>query len=108
MLIRLAFRQNNFLKRLYPAGGSSGYEYELYHVENFISLSFPPSGIRPAGQILSVPTVFGCNLHIRDELMSDAFASLPEQEQSILLLYCVLKLTDGEIGSIAGMYRSAV
>ena len=44
MLIRLAFRQNNFLKRLYPAGGSSGYEYELYHVENFISLSFPPSG----------------------------------------------------------------
>ena len=33
MLIRLAFHQNNFLKKsLCPAGGSSGHEYELYHV----------------------------------------------------------------------------
>ena len=53
-------------------------------------------------------TAFGCDLHIRDELVADAFASLPEQEQSILILYCVLELTDGEIGSIAGMSRSAV
>ena len=53
-------------------------------------------------------TAFGCDLHIRDELMADAFASVPEQEQSILILYCVLELTDGEIGSIAGMSRSAV
>ena len=53
-------------------------------------------------------TAFGCDLHIRDELVAEAFASLPEQEQSILILYCVLELTDGEIGGIAGMSRSAV
>ena len=52
-------------------------------------------------------TAFGCDLHIRDELVAEAFASLPEQEQSILILYCVLELTDGEIGGIAGMSRSA-
>ena len=53
-------------------------------------------------------TAYGCDLNIRDELVTDAFASLPEREQSILILYCVLELTDGEIGSIAGMSRSAV
>ena len=53
-------------------------------------------------------TAFGYDLHIRDELVADAFASLPEREQSILILYCVLGLTDGEIGRIAGMSRSAV
>ena len=53
-------------------------------------------------------TVFGCDLYIRDELVAAAFASLPEREQSILILYCVLELTDGEIGGIAGMSRSAV
>lgn len=53
-------------------------------------------------------TAFGCNLHIRDELVADAFVSLPEQEQSILILYCVLELADGEIGGLVGMSRSAV
>lgn len=53
-------------------------------------------------------TAFGCDLHIRDELVADAFASLPEREQSILILYCVLELTDGEIGRIAEMSRGAV
>lgn len=53
-------------------------------------------------------TAFGCDLHIRDGLVADAFASLPEREQSILILYCVLGLTDGEIGRIAEMSRSAV
>ena len=53
-------------------------------------------------------TAFGCDLHIRDELVADAFASLPEREQGILILYCVLELTDGEIGSIARMSRSSV
>lgn len=53
-------------------------------------------------------TAYGYTLHIRDELVADAFASLPEWEQSILILYCVSELTDGEIGSIAGMSRSAV
>lgn len=55
-----------------------------------------------------VLTALGCDLHIRDELVADAFASLPEREQSILILYCVLGLTDGEIGRIAEMSRSAV
>ena len=48
-------------------------------------------------------TAYGYTLHIRDELVADAFASLPEQEQGILILYCVLELTDGEIGVIARM-----
>ena len=51
---------------------------------------------------------FGCDLHIRDERVADAFASLPEREQSILILYYVLGLTDGEIGRIAEMSRSTV
>ena len=53
-------------------------------------------------------TAYGYTLHIRDELVAHAFASLPEQEQGILILYCVLELADGEIGSLVGMSRSAV
>ena len=53
-------------------------------------------------------TAYGYTLHIRDELVADAFASLPEQEQGILILHCVLELADGEIGSLVGMSRSAV
>ena len=53
-------------------------------------------------------TAYGYALHIRDELVADAFASLPEQEQGILILHCVLELADGEIGSLVGMSRSAV
>ena len=53
-------------------------------------------------------TAYGYTLHIRDELVADAFASLPEREQGILILYCVLELTDCEIGSIARMSRSSV
>ena len=53
-------------------------------------------------------SAFGYDLHIRDELVADAFASLPEQEQGILILHCVLELADGEIGSLVGMSRSAV
>ena len=48
-------------------------------------------------------TAYGYALHIRDELVADAFASLPEQEQGILILYCVLELADGEIGGLVGM-----
>lgn len=53
-------------------------------------------------------TAYGYALHIQDELVAEAFASLPEQEQSILILYCVLELADSEIGGIAGMSRSTV
>jgi DNA-directed RNA polymerase specialized sigma subunit len=41
-------------------------------------------------------------------LWPKAFATLPEQEQSILILHCVLDMADGEIGSLMGMSRSAV
>ena len=49
-----------------------------------------------------------CELQISDGLVAAAFASLPEQEQGILILHCVLGLADGEIGSLVGMSRSAV
>ena len=50
----------------------------------------------------------GYDLLINNELVAEAFASLPEQEQSILILHCVLGMADGEIGSLMGMSRSAV
>lgn len=50
----------------------------------------------------------GYDLLIDNELVAEAFASLPQQEQSILILHCVLDLADGEIGSLMGMSRSAV
>ena len=53
-------------------------------------------------------TAFGCDLHIQGELVADAFASMPEREQSILILHCVLELPDQEIGRLVGMSRSAV
>ena len=53
-------------------------------------------------------TAYGYVLHIRDELVAAAFAGLPEQEQGILILHCVLELADGEIGGLVGMSRSAV
>ena len=42
------------------------------------------------------------------QLVANAFAALPKQEQSILILFCVLELGDGEIGDLMGMSRSAV
>lgn len=48
------------------------------------------------------------DLHIREELVDGACATLPEQEQKILILHCVLELADGEIGGFVGMYRSDV
>ena len=50
----------------------------------------------------------GYDLLIDNELVADAFAGLPATEQSILILRCVLDLTDEEIGSLLGMSRSAV
>ena len=47
----------------------------------------------------------GYDLRIDNELVAEAFASLPEQEQSILILHCVLDMADGEIGSLMGMSR---
>ena len=53
-------------------------------------------------------TAYGYTLQIRDRLVADDFAGLPEREESILILYCVLNLPDGEIGSIARMSRSVI
>ena len=53
-------------------------------------------------------TAFGYDLHIRDELVAGAFATLPGQEQQILILHCVAAMADGEIGGLVGMSRSAV
>ena len=50
----------------------------------------------------------GCDLHIDNELVAEAFATLPSMEQSILILHCVMELVDGEIGALMGMSRSAV
>lgn len=50
----------------------------------------------------------GYKLHISDELVAATFASLPQPEQSILILRCVLELADGEIDGLMGMSRSAV
>lgn len=50
----------------------------------------------------------GCDLHIDNELVAEAFAALSSMEQSILILHCVLELADGEIGGLVGMSRSAV
>ena len=51
---------------------------------------------------------YGCELQISDGLVAAAFASLPQPGQSILILHCVLELTDSEIGAVVGMSRSAV
>ena len=50
----------------------------------------------------------GYELHIENELVADAFASLSVQEQSILILHFVLDLPDQEVGRLVGMSRSAV
>lgn len=50
----------------------------------------------------------GCSLYIDNELVAAAFADLPRQEQSILILCFVLDMADGEIGRVMGMSRSAV
>ena len=42
----------------------------------------------------------GYDLLINNEFVAEAFANLPEQEQSILILHCVLEMADGEIGSL--------
>ena len=53
-------------------------------------------------------SAFGYDLHIRDELVAGAFATLPEQEQQILILRFVAAMADGEIGGLVRMSRSAI
>lgn len=53
-------------------------------------------------------SAFGYVLYIQSELVANSFASLPEREQQILILHCVLELPDREVGDFVGMSRSAV
>ena len=53
-------------------------------------------------------TAYGYALHIRDELVAGAFATLPEQEQQILILRFVAAMADGEVGGLVRMSRSAI
>ena len=50
----------------------------------------------------------GYDLLIDNELVADAFSSLSKDTQSILILRCVLDMTDQEIADLMGMSRSAV
>ena len=50
----------------------------------------------------------GYDLLIDNELVADAFSSLSKDAQSILILRCVLDMTDQEIADLMGMSRSAV
>ena len=53
-------------------------------------------------------SAFGYVLYIQSELVADAFVGLPEREQQILILHCVLELPDREVGVFVGLSRSAV
>lgn len=57
-------------------------------------------------------TAHGCDLMIdlmiNNEQVAEAFASLSVQEQSILILRCVLDMTDKQIGTVMGLSRSTV
>lgn len=56
-------------------------------------------------------TVFsthGYQLHIESDSVAEAFATLPELEQSILILRFAQEMTDTEIGELMGMSRSAI
>ena len=53
-------------------------------------------------------TSHGCDLPIENELVADAFAGLTEQEQSILILHCVLEMSDSKIGTVMELSRYAV
>lgn len=50
----------------------------------------------------------GCDQPIGNEPVADAFAGLTEQEQSILILRCILKMPDGKISEIMELSRYVV
>ena len=50
----------------------------------------------------------GCDLHIDNEQVADAFAELSQEEQSVLILHFVMELTDKETGLLLGLSQYAV
>ena len=77
--------------------------------------SFSVLSLEELGQLTSVDhypseefvfSSYGCDLHIDNELVANAFAALPKQEQSILILFCVLELEcPGVLYSATGQKR---
>lgn len=68
---------------------------KLYTVDEYPSDSF-------------VFSAFGYVLYLHEEMMADAFSRLPEPEQTILILHCVLELPGRKVGNFVGLSRSAV
>lgn len=68
---------------------------KLYTVDEYPSDSF-------------IFSAFGYVLYLHEEMMADAFSRLPESEQTILILHCVLELPDRKVGNFVGLSRSAV
>ena len=68
---------------------------ELYTVDEYPSDKFAFSGV-------------GHVRHLESELVAGAVAGLPDREQQILILHCVLELPDREVGVFVGLSRSAV
>ena len=50
----------------------------------------------------------GYDLHIDNALVAEAFSTLSQMEQSILILHCTLDLAVGGLGTLVGLSRSAV
>ena len=72
---------------------------------------FPEVGVQLQARLERSFNIFhshGYDLRIDNELVAEAFAVLPQQEQSILILHCVMELNDVEIGRLMGMSKSAV
>ena len=53
-------------------------------------------------------SAFGHVPHIESEFIADAFVGLPKRKQKILILHCVLKLPDKEVGNFVGLSCSAI
>ncbi len=53
-------------------------------------------------------STYGYDLLISNEQVAEAFAELSAQDQSILILRCVLDMTDKQIGNVMGLSRSTV
>ena len=87
------------------AGDAEAVEQVLRYYEGYINKLCSADDYPSDSYVFSY---CGYDLPIRSQQVADAFAGLPEQEQSILILRLVLDLTDSEIGKALGLSRSAV
>jgi hypothetical protein len=49
-------------------------------------------------------SAFGYVLYLREEMLADTFSCLPEPEQTILILHCVLELPDRKVANLASIH----